>query len=225
MDYPNDLSLSLGYDLPASPRGFNLIAPLVLADVLRVQKTILKMSESRDSVIACLKLLVDDEHGTPPCFSWSLKESIITRLKRYLLLASLQSNSNLVNAPLISLRHYFESVERQARDLNFALKDDCPNRLCKEKIQRLSSTVESCAHHYAAWLKAFEDDENVLLYVLQRREEIEECFGKHYFNELLSNTFGTTGEVSELLLTKYVQRGFNHFVPALQKLISTLEFK
>lgn len=221
MDYPNDLSLNLGYDLPASPHGINLIAQLVLSDLLHVQKALLTMHKDRDKLTKALKELIEEGSS----FSWTFKESVLKRVKRYLLLASLQSSSHIANAPLISLRHYFESVERQAKDLHFALISLTPSRQYKEKIQRLNASVESCAHHYAEWIKSFSENENVLLFIIQKRNEIVECFGDGYFEELLTGSFGSIGQVSELLLTSYVNRGFNHIIPTLQKLISSLEYK
>ncbi len=223
MDYPNDLSLSLGYDLPASPHGFRLIAQLVLSDLLLVQKTVLEMLKEPDRAPGKIKVLIDDELGS--IFSWSFKESVLRRIKRYLLLANLNSTSNEDSAPLISLRHYVESVERQTRDLRFAFLGQIHQRQCHEKMQRLASTVENCAHHFTDWVRSFNKNENVLLFILQKRGDIITCFGEHYFDDLVERGFGSIGKISELLLTNFTQRGFNSLIPSLQKLISSMEYR
>ncbi len=214
--------LALGYDLPVSPKGAYLLPQIILSDLISIRKTILilQAANTQGDMQNILEQLIEKENVTPPHCSWSCRESILSRLKRYLLLASSKAiPCKESKAPLVSFQHYTESMKRQACDLYYALQGEFTQRQTRERISRLVSTSESCGRYYSAWIQFFKDNENILLYLLKKKKELEESFGHAFYEELVCGGFGTPGEISEFLLTRLHARGFDHYLPTVRKLL------
>lgn len=214
--------LNLGYDLPAAPHGFCLIGQLILNDILRIQSCIKDLEPSLESMRYALLQLADEDKSVHPYHSWSSQESVLKRLKRYLQLAAIYITPDEGNAPLTSLRHYVESIERQIRDFFFTSEADGSPKACKEKIQRLTTTSLNIARHYSLWIRTFDEDEHLLLYLIQKKQDIVDNFSHAFFEELVIGGFGTPGEISDLLLQKFNARGFTNLLPSIRNLLASL---
>lgn len=216
----------LGYDLPAAPYGISLLAQLILNELIKIRKKVLQLQNIafsvqhqegiKNNLIMTLNDLIEQRNTPSPQYSWSSQQSILSRLKRYLELSSLQKDDT---APLTSLRHYTENVERQTRQLFFALEGEAPFRQLRENIHRLASASESCIRHFSGWIKS-SNNENLLLYLLQKREELITCFGEASYNELICEGFGSPNEMAEFLFAQFKARGFDNFSATLQSLLS-----
>ncbi|MFA6915256.1 MAG: hypothetical protein WC222_02580 [Parachlamydiales bacterium] len=215
-------TLHLGYDLPAAPRGYCLLGQIIFNDILRIQNCIQSLGQTPHELKQGLLELLDEEKAALPYHSWSSQETVLRRLKRYLQLASLQHSFSGDTAPLTSLKHYVESLERQIRDIYFTSHEECSTKVCKEKTQRLATTSINIARHYSAWITSFNEDENIVLFLIQKKDEIVQCFSHEFFEEMVYGGFGTPGEIGDMLLQKFNARGFTNLLPSLRNLLASL---
>lgn len=215
-------TLLLGYDLPAAPHGFCFMGQVIFNDILRIQSCIRKLEPDIYALKNGLLHLLDEEKSTLPYHSWRSQETLLRRLKRYVQLASIQNSTLEANPPLTSLKHYIESLERQIRDIYFVNTEECTSKICKEKIQRLETTTLNIARHYAAWITTHNEDENIILFLIQKKDEITQCFSRDFFEEMVFGGFGTPGELGEILLEKFKARGFINLLPSLRNLLASL---
>jgi hypothetical protein len=70
----------------------------------------------------------------------------------------------------------------------------------------------------------FQDDENVLYFILRHADHLDHLFKSNFTFKLFSQLFvnGLQG-ASQLLLQKYAKRGFHQLLPTIRRQISTLQ--
>lgn len=230
-------SAMIGFDLPAAPQGERLIAQFIIDQLMRIQRLLFATQEAavryqgvraqvnskgRQFILSVLLKLARESTVKLPVQSWSYQETILSQMKRYVMVAQKHKGNKIAGDPLLSFQHYIESLEQQSLNLMHALLKGNESFSYQDALARMVTTVNSCMHHCSAWIKQFTEDENLLLYMLRNKNEISTLFGRDCFDDLVCKTFGTPGEIGEFLMTRYSKRGFDNFIPTFRKLLASL---
>lgn len=61
-------------------------------------------------------------------------------------------------------------------------------------------------------VSSFKDDENVLLFLLRKRESLKEIYGADFIEKIIKTRRKNQRDILELLMQRYIQRGFDNII-------------
>lgn len=86
----------------------------------------------------------------------------------------------------------------------------------QRKVQTLLSTTDNMAHLFLVFLKQFNDDENVIFFLLRKKGVLFTIYGSEKTNKLLKG-LSKNQNLMHLLINRFKARGFDHLLPTIKQ--------
>jgi hypothetical protein len=167
-------------------------------------------------------------------FSWNIDNGILAKLKNYC--ALLVQYADPADNSVIALHRYADKVWLlclQNIDILHLLNSET-SLLPAKKLEKVTLSLalkkmSLCFRHLARLIpliiKQFKDDENVVFFLLNNKEALDELYGKGFFQKLCKKMYplGGIAELGQLLEQKYFIRGFTNLIPKIKAKIAELE--
>lgn len=166
---------------------------------------------------------------------WNFDLGILTRLKNYSYL--LARNAETTDDPLLyNLHDQFHKGWLNCKQMldaiaNFLLPSH-PHFRNKDhlleidrNLRKLKSHIQLQSRLIVNTLMQFQQDENVIFFILRHHRRFIQVFGVRYLQQLIQRLFPEGGmrEMQQLLTRCYSLRGFDHMVPVINEKIHELE--
>lgn len=84
----------------------------------------------------------------------------------------------------------------------------------KRTLRRLEQRMRQITKQVPRLLNAYRDNENVIFFLLKKRQELEEIYGFDTINKAFRDLFNKNS-FSELVVQRYTKRGFDHLLPII----------
>jgi len=158
-----------------------------------------------------------------PQSPWSNGASSLSRLHEHCLLLSARA-STLFPALLRLSRTIDRTVQEAVRcqqTLNRGATDSIQAVIegLSKRILKMDAHLKRAAKQILQCIEEFQEDENVVFFVLRRSEDLSQVLGREALSRRLKrmNPRGVTGLVV-FLSERYRGRGFDHLVPQIEQL-------
>lgn len=123
-----------------------------------------------------------------------------------------------------SMENIFLSIQKAFKmaEKSFHLSLNHPTFF--EEFTLLSKLMKKIALLLFKMIPSFSEDENVLFFLLEHQNEIEKTSGKKFLLSVIKKVFkGGTSEMASFLYYRYSQRGFDHILPHIHRLIHNFD--
>lgn len=183
-----------------------------------------------NSLTTSLGILAGQSQNSMRIFTWNLNDGILTKLKNYCTYfahklaardpdaASLQRNAD---------RAWVNCLEAldQMKTLNELTKDEEPDLTnIKAVLEKIYNRLRRLTRITASLIPRYRLDENVLLFLLNNREQLDKIFEVGFVVKLFHKMFPRgLDKAEQLLAKKYAARGFHHLIPLISEKISSLD--
>ena len=107
------------------------------------------------------------------------------------------------------LVHSFEILQNQRKKESFLTK-------IQKNIQSTSNFIDNILKAFLNCLKKFNNDENVVFFLLRKKAVLIKLYGLKITNQLFEN-FSKKGCLATLLITRFKSRGFDHLLPIIKR--------
>jgi hypothetical protein len=212
-----------------------LLFQFILSDFLAIQRegqTLQSLHTSpaspieRDRYFASLSKLVGNTQNTVHLFAWNRDKSLLSKFKTYCGLYAQSIGSNLENKQIYLLQRTANQAwlySIQCLELLHTLKHDDQNQKIGESLIKINSKLLTSLNRTTKILsplfEGYQNDENVLLFILRSRKELDEVFGNEFVLGLFAKMHpeGLLG-IANLLIERYTKRGFEQLLPLIKSL-------
>lgn len=185
---------------------------------------------SIQSIASAIHALAGSSQKSMRIFTSNLNEGILAQTKNYCAYFAsnldpkdpdcilLQKNSNRAWTLSLDCMDMMRSIQqKQVKELSdFALFD--------HSFRRMSIRVKKLTCSVAHMLPQFWGDENVLLFLLTRKHDLDRLYGKEFVLNLFEKMFPNgLSEVEKFMVQKYEKRGFTHLIREIQEKIAEFD--
>lgn len=156
-------------------------------------------------------------------FSWNFSEGMMSKLRTYCVL--FLQNADTDEKELIAIQHYADKAWLncvQAVDAFHEMPVDRHSLF--SSLEKSSSAMHRFAKQIARQIHQFKNDENVIFFILRNHKIFDKLYGNRFVVRLFSKMYskGMKDSVS-FLNKKYVARGFDNILPAIEEAASEAE--
>jgi hypothetical protein len=162
-------------------------------------------------------------------FSWSPSQGILSTLKNNCTLfetAFSQDFPEAIDIKKHAIKSWLYSTE--IRDLASQLLREFPpapaatfTQFQKTEAQ-ITRSLKILGREISKMIFRFKDNENVLLCLLQRKEELDTFYGTAFTHKLFKKMYQNLDAVHTFLVNAYSQREFKELIPEITNSINTL---
>jgi hypothetical protein len=173
-------------------------------------------------ILNSLNRLSGSSHEYMRIFSWHQESGHFTKLKNYS--AFFQQNDKESDI-LEKDAHKCWLISLHMADIthnlhNRSKKGFVPLHEHMAKIQRSTRALKKILGQI---IPQFQDDENVVFFILRSHILVDNVFGRNFTANLLQNMYSDLGKASRFLQRNYKRRGFTELLPTISEKISQLE--
>lgn len=86
----------------------------------------------------------------------------------------------------------------------------------KRALTHLDQRLNNISKQIARILGSYQDNENVLFFILRWKDPLSKIYGADFITHIFK-CFFQTDQVSQLLIQRYLKRGFEHLLPLIQE--------
>ena len=212
-----------------------LLIQFILSEFIKSYTQILEIhqfsTDCKKNALSMLALSVVNLSGSnKSCsglLSWNQEDGILWRLKNYCralvdlegkkdpLISKMESS---INQAFLSALHSLDILQQST-----SFEEDSIIALQKG-LKKVIDQMKRFSKALALNLQQFSDNENVIFFLLRHQNELDKIYGKQFVFKLINKMYlkGIEG-ATNFLLKQYRNRGFNHFIPAIKKMISELK--
>jgi hypothetical protein len=130
------------------------------------------------------------------------------------LLENPSSSWNFNTTPLRRLHTYFSGLNKESSYLHSIeelIKDHTYSK--KENFEGINCLLQEISSHLFDHITL--PEENLLFFLLRRREELDDLHGKDFVARTFKRLF-PEGDVEEWLSDRFQKRGFTHLIPVIK---------
>jgi len=143
---------------------------------------------------------------------WSMKEGPLRRLKKY----AVRFNDTVRRA---ANKAFYASLQ-VLEELSFKEKRE----VLYPHLDQMQEGFAIIAEEVPTLIAKFNENENVLYFLLKNRDELDEIYEPSFIRELCDEIFdGGVDEMAGYIVKKYRERGFGLHVPDIESRIAFLE--
>lgn len=167
-----------------------------------------------------------------PHFPWSTQKGCLNKLHHYCyLFAHIYPQRKKETSEINTcIRKAFHSA-MESREVLLCLQQDIFNE--KAMIQeskslpplfdKLIDNISKVSHLLLPLMASYRDNENVLFFILNRQEELDNLYHASCLAHLMQQMYpGGAKEAKEFLIHRYTQRGFHHLLAAINQKMNAL---
>lgn len=179
--------------------------------------------ELSDQIEVILNKLIGSKRESMRLFSWNFSEGILTRLKTYCAVFAQSADND--EKELIAMQYYADKVWQHCLQAVEALRES-PNQRTPlfVALEKASGATQRFAKIISRVIQQFRDDENVVFFVLRRKQQIDKLYGKRFIIKLLCRMYPKgLREARHFLTKRYMERNFDNLLPTLSAIFTELE--
>ncbi len=162
-------------------------------------------------------------------FAWNSSEGILAKLKKYCAYFAEMGPSG--NKQLTTLQRLASSAwltGMQCADHLRQLKEkekysESETTQLSKNLTRLKTTIHKLGKETIRAIREFNQNENVIFYILRHAEQFDIAFGSGFVKKLIEDLYSEgLSEALQLLKNRYTLRGFDHLIPHISNCITAL---
>lgn len=182
-----------------------------------------------EQIVNELRICLNDLAGSPEVmriFVWNLGEGLLSKFKNNCSLffekAAFEDKKNL-NISKYAHRIWFLCLD--ALNIVHRIKQEpgTDYSVLLKMIEKVTVSMHNLERLIVRLLLQFQDDENVIFFLLRHQSQFDEVYGSHFVVNLFKQMYPNgVQEAGHFLLKRYAKRGFSHILPSIASKIATL---
>lgn len=187
------------------------------------------LSEHFPQLFDLFKSLLGCQSDSKILHLWT--QGSLTKLKNYC--DCLSQNSHHQNANILKLKmqvhqmwldgcYSFEMLKQIQESLPLAPEQASFMNFTK-KYTRLHALIKKSAKCLSRVLTLYQQDENVLFFLLRKKEPLATIYGPSFISKIFKTVFKGENQAFQWLKQKYMMRGFHHMTPLLHQQFNQID--